>query len=209
MGGSHRNVSFAVAAVVLLATALLLAFRTPSRTPLSGAQPPVATTAIRTGQPPSRSDALVSFLQPATALLVLDNCEHLVIACASLANTLLRACPRLRILATSRQPLGLIGEISRSVPPLPVPPDDAGRRPNPKEALGYAAVRLFTERGYEGTSIRDLADALGMTKSALYYHFTSKEAIVMAVVDDGQRRYRVPLGLCRIHGGWVVTAVGG
>jgi AcrR family transcriptional regulator len=48
------------------------------------------------------------------------------------------------------------------------------------------ALRLFTERGYEGTSIRDLADALGMTKSALYYHFPSKEAIVMAVVD--QRR---------------------
>ena len=46
------------------------------------------------------------------------------------------------------------------------------------------ALRLFTERGYEGTSIRDLSDALGMTKSALYYHFPSKEAIVMAVVDE-------------------------
>jgi AcrR family transcriptional regulator len=46
------------------------------------------------------------------------------------------------------------------------------------------ALRLFTERGYEGTSIRDLADALGMTKSALYYHFTSKEAVIMAIVDE-------------------------
>jgi AcrR family transcriptional regulator len=46
------------------------------------------------------------------------------------------------------------------------------------------ALELFTSRGYEGTSIRDIAEALGVTKSSLYYHFASKEAIVRALVDD-------------------------
>jgi non-specific serine/threonine protein kinase len=49
-------------------------------------------------------------------LLVLDNCEHLLEACAQLAETLLRSCPRLHILATSRQALGLAGEIAWLVP---------------------------------------------------------------------------------------------
>ncbi|WIM98792.1 helix-turn-helix domain-containing protein [Actinoplanes oblitus] len=44
------------------------------------------------------------------------------------------------------------------------------------------ALELFTERGFEGTSIRDLAEALGMTKSSLYYHFAGKEAIIQALL---------------------------
>jgi len=46
------------------------------------------------------------------------------------------------------------------------------------------ALELFSERGFEGASIRDLAEALGMTKSALYYHFANKEAIVTAIVGE-------------------------
>ena len=46
------------------------------------------------------------------------------------------------------------------------------------------ALELFTERGYEGTSIRDLAEVLEMTKSSLYYHFANKEAIVRALLDS-------------------------
>jgi len=46
------------------------------------------------------------------------------------------------------------------------------------------ALELFTERGFEGTSIRDIAEALGVTKSSLYYHFASKEAIIRAVLDS-------------------------
>lgn len=45
------------------------------------------------------------------------------------------------------------------------------------------ALQLFTERGYEGASIRDIAEALGMTKSSLYYHFAGKDAILAAVMD--------------------------
>ncbi|HEX5829987.1 MAG TPA: hypothetical protein VFY16_03330, partial [Gemmatimonadaceae bacterium] len=61
---------------------------------------------------------LVGVVGGERALLVLDNCEHLVDACAELANTLLRACPRLTILATSREALGVASETAWLVPPL-------------------------------------------------------------------------------------------
>jgi non-specific serine/threonine protein kinase len=61
---------------------------------------------------------LVDFLRPRQALMVLDNCEHLVGACAELTALLLRECPHLRVLATSRQSLGLSGEVVWRVPPL-------------------------------------------------------------------------------------------
>lgn len=79
------------------------------------------------------------------ALLVLDNCEHLLDACAILAGALLRSCAGLRILATSRQVLGVTGEVTVRVPPLPVPPE--GAVPDPQNLLSYGAVRLFAERG--------------------------------------------------------------
>ncbi|UUU19099.1 ATP-binding protein [Streptomyces sp. DSM 40750] len=68
-------------------------------------------------------DQLAAFLTPRRALIVLDNCEHLVDACADLAHALLTACPALRILATSRRALGIYGERVFAVPPLA--PDDA------------------------------------------------------------------------------------
>jgi predicted ATPase len=74
----------------------------------------------------------------------LDNCEHLIGACAVLTNSLLRACPNLRILATSREPLGVAGEISWLVPPLSSP--DPQHIPPVEELLHYEAVRLFVER---------------------------------------------------------------
>jgi predicted ATPase/DNA-binding SARP family transcriptional activator len=63
-------------------------------------------------------DSLAARLRDAELLLMLDNCEHLRDACAELANVLLPACPRLRLLATSREPLGVPGEIDYPVPPL-------------------------------------------------------------------------------------------
>ncbi|WP_327743538.1 LuxR C-terminal-related transcriptional regulator [Streptomyces europaeiscabiei] len=68
-------------------------------------------------------DQLAAFLTHRRALIVLDNCEHLVDACADLAHALLSACPALRILATSRRALGIYGERVFGVPPLA--PDDA------------------------------------------------------------------------------------
>src|SRR5438876_46237 len=61
-------------------------------------------------------ETLVEALEPKQLLLLLDNCEHLVEACAHLSETLLRSCPRLRTLATSREPLGIGGEQTYGVP---------------------------------------------------------------------------------------------
>src|SRR5262249_25385837 len=65
--------------------------------------------------------SLATVLGEREATLVLDNCEHLLPMAATMVDTLLRACPNLRILATSRQRLGIVGEAICRVPPLPVP----------------------------------------------------------------------------------------
>ncbi|MDA2808869.1 AfsR/SARP family transcriptional regulator [Nocardiopsis suaedae] len=75
-------------------------------------------------------------------LLVADNCEHLVGDVADAAERLLAACPGVRVLATSREPLGVTGERLQAVPPLALPPEGAGA----EEAAGYASVRLFADR---------------------------------------------------------------
>jgi predicted ATPase len=89
-------------------------------------------------------DTLTDALHAQDLLLVLDNCEHLVDACATLADRLLRACSGLRILATSREALGLIGEATWQVAPLAVP--DLERLPGVEELSCYPSVRLFVER---------------------------------------------------------------
>src|SRR5215210_2092289 len=92
----------------------------------------------------SLTELLVEHLKPRKTLLVLDNCEHLVEGCAALADTLLRACPELVILATSREPLRVAGEAIWMVPSLSLP--DL-RGDTPLGELGrYEAVRLFVER---------------------------------------------------------------
>jgi predicted ATPase/DNA-binding CsgD family transcriptional regulator len=94
---------------------------------------------------------LADYLGPKRMLLILDNCEHLADACAILADGLLRACPDLKILATSREPLGIDGETVIQVPPLPFPDED--RAPPPADAVvHYDAVRLFVERARSASS---------------------------------------------------------
>jgi predicted ATPase/DNA-binding SARP family transcriptional activator/predicted RNase H-like HicB family nuclease len=92
----------------------------------------------------SLTEALIEHLKPRETLLVLDNCEHLVEGCATLVDTLLRACPKLEILATSREPLRIAGETIGVVPSLSLP--DPGRLPPAGELGRYEAVRLFVER---------------------------------------------------------------
>lgn len=87
-------------------------------------------------------DRLTAALRTRTALLVLDNCEHLVEAAAATADRLLGACPGLRILATGREPLGLTGEALWPVRPLDLPPEGA----DAAQAMTYAAVRLLNDR---------------------------------------------------------------
>jgi len=87
---------------------------------------------------------LADYLRDRHVLLVLDNCEHLVVACAQLADNLLGACPHLQILATSREAVGIEGEQTFRVPSLSVP--DLQRLPTLEKLTDYEAVRLFTER---------------------------------------------------------------
>ncbi|MGI5151242.1 AfsR/SARP family transcriptional regulator [Plantactinospora sp. CA-294935] len=94
------------------------------------------------GGPRDAADRLITALAERNLLLVLDNCEHLVADAARLVARLLGACPKVRVLATSREPLGLTGEALCPVSGLALPPAEttAGAAP------AYAAVRLFADR---------------------------------------------------------------
>ena len=89
-------------------------------------------------------DTLADALRPRRLLLALDNCEHLIDACAQLGQRLLASSPGLRLLSTSREPLRIAAETAWEVPPLSVAPADAQRVA--KEAYKYEAIRLFADR---------------------------------------------------------------
>ena len=92
-------------------------------------------------------DRIVDSLGVRELLIVLDNCEHLVAAAADLSARLLAGCPGLRILATSREPLGITGEQQYPVLPLGFPADPQQDQDlTVDQALGFPAVRLFQER---------------------------------------------------------------
>ena len=91
----------------------------------------------------SALEGLVEHLRGEERLIVLDNCEHLASACADLLHVVLRGAPSVRVLATSRIPLGLLGEVDYAVAPLPTPAGDGAG----DEVAASASVRLFLERG--------------------------------------------------------------
>ena len=97
---------------------------------------------IGAGQRPL--DAVVGLLREKQALLILDNCEHLVAAVASLAEAIIRKCPNMALLASSREPLAISGEAIYRVPTLGFPDRPEGI--TAEAALGYGAVRLFAQR---------------------------------------------------------------
>ena len=88
--------------------------------------------------------SLADYLAGKRLLLVLDNCEHLLDACAVLASTLIASCPDLYVLATSRQALGVAGEVRMVVPPMSLPAE--GDETSVHQLLGYDAVWLLSER---------------------------------------------------------------
>jgi predicted ATPase/DNA-binding CsgD family transcriptional regulator len=89
-------------------------------------------------------DTLADALRPRRLLLALDNCEHLIDACAHVSRRLLASSPGLRLLNTSREPLRIAGETAWQVPPLSVAPADAEQPA--RHAHRYEAVRLFADR---------------------------------------------------------------
>lgn len=117
-------------------------------TPLAdpGLVPQTVASAFGVREVPGRPllDTLLDYLRTRELLLVLDNCEHLVDAAAHLASSLLRGCPKVRILATSREALGVAGEAAYAVPPLsrPDPRDDLSA----EQLVRSEAAHLFLER---------------------------------------------------------------
>ena len=100
---------------------------------------------------------IIEALRNKEMLLVMDNCEHLIQASSNLAEELLSSCPRLRILATSREPLGIGGEAVRQVGPLSLPETSNGRS-TAESLMRCEAVRLFVERA------RVMAPDFGLTE---------------------------------------------
>ncbi|GGM01125.1 AfsR/SARP family transcriptional regulator [Nakamurella endophytica] len=93
-------------------------------------------------------DRITGALADLRGLLVLDNCEHQLGPVAELVEHLLSRCPELRVLATSREPLGLVGESVCALPPLAVPPPDVSLEAAPR----YAALRLLLDRAHAATA---------------------------------------------------------
>jgi predicted ATPase/class 3 adenylate cyclase/DNA-binding XRE family transcriptional regulator len=89
-------------------------------------------------------DVLCDYLREKKMLIILDNCEHLIEACAQLAHTLLHACPHIRILASSREALGIAGEASYLVPSLILP--EIQHLPSVESLSQYEAIQLFIDR---------------------------------------------------------------
>jgi len=109
----------------------------------SEAVPSAISEALGMAEPRGRPvlEILLDALAPQDILIVLDNCEHLIGACAKTADAIVRRCPRVHLVATSREPLGIGGETIYRVPPLSLPaPDDAD------PAGSSDAVALFVDR---------------------------------------------------------------
>jgi predicted ATPase/class 3 adenylate cyclase len=140
--------------------------------------PQAVASALGVREEPGRplSQTLGEYLRSRHLLLVLDNCEHLLLVCAQLTDTLLRACPKLRILATSREGLGIGGEQTYRVPSLSLP--DLKQLPPLDRLLEYEAVQLF-------------ADRAGLAQS----NFAVTQTNAPAVVQVCQRLEGIPLAL--------------
>ncbi len=127
----------------------LVLLREPSLTPQFVAQ----ALGVHEAANETLMESLLGFVRSKQILQVLDNCEHLIEACALLVQSLLLQAPHLRILATSREPLAIAGETIYFVPPLALPPGHgvaqgavSASRLGVPELISFDAVRLFVER---------------------------------------------------------------
>ena len=107
--------------------------------------------------PGDATDMLEAALRDARLLFVLDNCEHLVDAVATLVGQLMRACPGVQFLATSREPLDIEAEWVFKLPPLALPSPDEPL--GLEELLAYPAIQLFAERARSNGDTFELTDA--------------------------------------------------
>ena len=117
-------------------------------------------TALGLREEPDRTiaETLAAYAAARELLILLDNCEHLAAACATLAGALLAAAPRCRLLATSREALGVAGEARWLTPTLTAPAAEGDSITTPDQALQFEAVRLFLERARAAQSSFALTD---------------------------------------------------
>jgi predicted ATPase len=106
-------------------------------------------------------EALIRFVRDRRILVILDNCEHLLQACADLAKQLLQSGPGVKLLASSREHLHVAGEVNYPVPALAVP--DRAERHGVEALALYEAVRLFVDRAVAGQPTFELTAANGAT----------------------------------------------
>jgi predicted ATPase/DNA-binding SARP family transcriptional activator len=142
------------------------------------------------------ADAVIAYLQPRRFLLLLDNCEHLLAACANLAHLLLTACPRLHILATSREALGLSGEATWLLPPLSLPA--ARGEYAAAELAGYDAINLFVERATAVSATFALTDQ-NATAVAHLCHFLDGLPLAIELAASRVRHLAVTEMLERLN----------
>jgi predicted ATPase/DNA-binding XRE family transcriptional regulator len=149
-GGVGKSRLALAAAEELLATyrnGVWLVDLAPLTDPTTVADVVLRTLGLREEPGCSHLDTLIDHLRGRQLLLILDNCEHLLAACARLVAGLLGACASLRVLATSREGLGLMGEQRYRVPPLGVP--GSGQTPPLQVIASCEAVSLFVARAQE------------------------------------------------------------
>lgn len=130
---------------------------------------------IRESNDRSIIELLINKLCEKTTLLILDNCEHIVDACAQLATTLLSNCSKLKILATSREVLNVTGEATYRTPSLSIPEQD---EMSLQKLTEYESIRLFTERAALASS-----------------SFTLTEENAQAVIDICRKVDGIPLAI--------------
>jgi predicted ATPase/class 3 adenylate cyclase len=144
-GTGKTRLSLQVAAEVLTAFAdgVWLVELAPLADPALVVQTVAAVFDLRPPPGVTPLNAVTDYLRAKQQLLLLDNCEHLVEACAQLADHLLRACPRLKIIASSREALGIAGETNYRVPSLSLPDPQAV---DPQSLIQSEAAQLFVDR---------------------------------------------------------------
>ena len=116
----------------------------PLSDPARVQQTVIATVGLREGMEQASPTLLNDYLREKKTLLIFDNCEHLLDASSRLAYTLLQSCPKLHIIASSREILGIPGERTYRVPSLSIPEKD--HQPPLEVLTHYEAVRLFVDR---------------------------------------------------------------
>ncbi len=136
--------------------------------------------------------ALSVFLTARPALLVLDNCEHLIDACAALVDRLLNSCPDLRVIATSREPLRVAGEHQRRVPPLDTPDSEASGTVD--SIAKSPAVKLFVSRAQAALPSFKLTSSNAVTVARI----CSRLGGIPLALELAAARVRV-LGIEQIH----------